>query len=164
MSDDVKIEVGAIDLVPELEPLYRELHRHHMEIATSPLVEDENLSWERRANWYGSMLADGDGFIVLARRAGQPVAYAFVELHSGPDDTWPVGDRYAEVQTLVVSAAERGSGLGGTLMDRVEAELADRGVDDYAVGVLPANTDAIRFYERRGLVPAELLMWRFAKR
>jgi GNAT superfamily N-acetyltransferase len=164
MHPEPVLEVGNVELVPELEPLYRELHRHHVDIATSPLVTDESVSWERRANWYGSMLAEGDGFIVLARRDGMPAGYAFVELLPGPDDTWPVGERYAEVQTLVVASGERGSGLGGQIMDRVEAELADRGVVDYAVGVLPANTDAIRFYERRGLVPAEILMWRFGNR
>ena len=90
-----------------------------------------------------------------------PAGYAVVEIHTGPDDTWPVGDTYAEVQSLAVSPGERGSGLGSRLMDTVDAELARRGIHDLAVGVLAGNEDAIRFYERRGLRPGELQMWRF---
>ncbi len=164
MTLAIEIEVGNVELIPELEPLYRGLHRHHLEIATSPLVTNPDISWERRANWYGSMLAEGDGFVVLARRGGRPVAYAFVELLPGPDDTWPVGERYAELQTLVVDADERGSGVGGAVLDRVDQELAARDCHDMAVGVLPGNEDAIRFYERRGFAPAEILMWRFGSR
>jgi hypothetical protein len=30
-----------------------------------------------------------------------------VKLHEGPDDSWELGDRYAEVSTLVVDMAHR---------------------------------------------------------
>lgn len=38
-------------------------------------------------------------------------------------------------------------------MDAVEAELERRGVREFRITVLPANVEAMRFYERRGLVP-----------
>ncbi len=161
MTSAVSIEIAGPERIPDVEPLYRELHRHHREVATSRLVEDEDLSWSRRAAWYREILTGGDGFMVLARRDQTPVGYAVVEIHTGPDDTWPVGDTYAEVQSLAVSPGERGSGLGSRLMDTVDAELIHRGVHDLAVGVLAGNEDAIRFYERRGLRPGELQMWRF---
>ena len=161
MSTSFGIEVAGIDRIPEVEPLYRDLHRHHRAVATSALVTDEDLSWSRRAEWYRQILANGAGFLVIARREGAPVGYAMVEIHSGPDDTWPIGDAYGEVQSLAVAPSERGGGLGGRLMDAVDAELARLGVHDLAVGVLAGNEDAIRFYERRGLRPGELQMWRF---
>jgi GNAT superfamily N-acetyltransferase len=161
MSTSFGIEVAGIDRISEVEPLYRDLHRHHRAVATSALVTDEDLSWSRRAEWYRQILANGAGFLVIARREGAPVGYAMVEIHSGPDDTWPIGDAYGEVQSLAVAPSERGGGLGGRLMDAVDAELARLGVHDLAVGVLAGNEDAIRFYERRGLRPGELQMWRF---
>ena len=161
MSTSFGIEVAGIDRISEVEPLYRDLHRHHRAVATSALVTDEDLSWSRRAEWYREILANGAGFLVIARREGAPVGYAMVEIHSGPDDTWPIGDAYGEVQSLAVAPSERGGGLGGRLMDAVDAELARLGVHDLAVGVLAGNEDAIRFYERRGLRPGELQMWRF---
>ncbi len=161
MTSAVSIEIAGPERIADVEPLYRELHRHHREVATSRLVEDEDLSWSRRAAWYREILTGGDGFMVLARRDQTPVGYAVVEIHAGPDDTWPVGDTHAEVQSLAVSPGERGSGLGSRLMDTVDAELIHRGVHDLAVGVLAGNEDAIRFYERRGLRPGELQMWRF---
>ncbi len=161
VTSAVSIEIAGPEKISEIEPLYRALHRHHREVATSPLVEDEDLSWSRRATWYLGMLDGEAGFMVLARRDQTPVGYAVVEIHRGPDDTWPVGECYAEVQSLAVSPGERGSGVGSRLMDTVDAELARRGIHDLAVGVLAGNEDAIRFYERRGLRPGELQMWRF---
>ena len=161
MTIAVSIETAGPERIPDVEPLYRELHRHHLEVATSKLVEDEDLSWSRRATWYRGILTGDAGFMVLAHRDHMPVGYAIVEIHPGPDDTWPVGASYAEVQSLAVSPGERGSGLGSRLMDTVDAELARRGIHDLAVGVLAGNEDAIRFYERRGLRPGELQMWRF---
>jgi GNAT superfamily N-acetyltransferase len=161
VNSAVTIEVAGIDRISEVEPLYRDLHRHHRAVATTPLVTDEDLSWSRRADWYRGILANGAGFLVIARRDDSPVGYALVELHPGPDDTWPIGDAYGEVQSLAVAPSERGGGLGGRLMDAVDAELARLGVHDLAVGVLAGNEDAIRFYERRGLRPGELQMWRF---
>jgi GNAT superfamily N-acetyltransferase len=164
VSTEISIEIAGPESIGELESLYRGLHRHHLEVATSPIVEDEDVSWNRRATWYAGLLADDGGFIVIARRGGTPVGYALVDLHEGPDDTWPVGDAYGELQSLAVAPQERGSGLGGRLMDTVDAELVRRGVNDLAAGVMTGNEDAIRFYERRGLRPGELQMWRFGSR
>lgn len=161
MTSAVSIEITGPERIPDVEPLYRELHRHHRQVATSQLVEDEDLSWSRRAAWYRGILTGDAGFMALAHRDHLPVGYAVVEIHPGPDDTWPVGESYAEVQSLAVAPGERGSGLGSRLMDTVDAELARRGIHDLAVGVLAGNEDAIRFYERRGLRPGELQMWRF---
>jgi ribosomal protein S18 acetylase RimI-like enzyme len=99
--------------------------------------------------------------MLVARDGGRPVGYAFVEIRPGPDDTWPIGDRMAELMSLSVAPDERGRGLGSALMDAVDAELERRGVADLEVTVLAGNERARRFYERRGLRLGELLLFRF---
>jgi ribosomal protein S18 acetylase RimI-like enzyme len=49
-----------------------------------------------------------------------------VKLAVGLDDTWPMGERHAELYTLTVAEAARGRGVGTRLMDAVDAELANR--------------------------------------
>ena len=47
------------------------------------------------------MLA-GDDVVLIAERGGRAVGYAFLHWHEGPDDTWPVADRWGEVVSLSV--------------------------------------------------------------
>ena len=55
----------------------------------------------------------------------------------------------------------RGQGIGTLLLDFVDAELAARGISDLIVAVMIGNSDAQRLYERRGLRPAEIVLYRF---
>ena len=67
-----------------------------------------------------------------------------------PDAVWFTGSHYAELLSLSVAPDERGNGVGGALLDAVEAGLAARGLDQYVIGVDTVNAGAQRFYERRG--------------
>ncbi len=129
-----------------------------------PLVDDDELSWQRRSRLYRQALAEDGGFLVIATNVSRPVGYATVVLREGPDDTWPVSERYAELYSLSVAPDERGRGIGTALFEAVDRELSRRGIADLAVAVMTGNTSAIRFYERRGLRPGEILLYRFGAR
>lgn len=159
--DGYEIALAGLDELNDVEHLWRSLHTHHHGIAQVTLVADDDVSWQRRRDWYRSMMADGEAFLLIARSEGRPVGYAFVEIRPGPDDTWPVGDRLAELTSLSVAPEARGRGLGTALMDAVDAELERRGVHDLEVAVMAGNERALRFYERRGLKLGELLLFRF---
>lgn len=79
----------------------------------------------------------------------------------GPDDTFPVGERYAELYSLSVKPDLRGRGIGSGLLDLLDDELARRSIHDLKVAVMEGNSDARRLYERRGFRPAELVLFRF---
>ena len=105
-------------------------------------------------------MAAGDALVLVARRGGAVVGYAVAHLQDGPDDTFAVGARYAELYSLSVAPEARGAGVGTALMDALDERLAELGITDLSVAVMAANEDAIRFYRRRGLVPVELVLWR----
>ncbi len=130
-------------------------------VGSVPLVDDDELSWQRRRATYLDRLRSKAGFLVLASEADIVVGYALVCIEPGPDDTFPLGDRYAEVYSLSVSPDLRGQGIGTRLLDFVDEELARRSIEDLKVAVMAGNTDAQRLYERRGLLPAELVLYRF---
>lgn len=141
-----KLDPVDIDLVA---PLWRALLDHVAELpdAIVPIRPFEQ-SWpiERR-----EMLEtlEGDAFVLVARRDGDVVGYAFVAVE-GPDPLWYTGDLRAELRHISVADGARGNGVGTTLLDAMDAELERRGVEDVEIGVDTANRDAVRLYERRG--------------
>ena len=74
-----------------------------------------------------------------------------------------MGELYAELYSLSVARGSRGHGIGTMLLDFVDAELASRGIAALTVAVMVGNSDAQRLYERRGLQPAEIVLYRFAR-
>jgi ribosomal protein S18 acetylase RimI-like enzyme len=125
------------------------------------VLADDDLSWQRRSDWYRSMLATGQAFVLVARDGGAAIGYAYVHIRPGDDDTWPVGAHMAELVSLAVAPDQRSRGIGTALMDAVDAELERRGIHDLEVAVMAGNDRAVAFYQRRGLVVGELLLFRF---
>ena len=76
-------------------------------------------------------------------------------------DTWSTGERIAEIESLGVLPAQRGSRHRLGADGRGDAELKSLGVDDVIVGVLPGNAGALELYRRRGFRPTWLYMSRF---
>lgn len=161
--DEITIGFGGPDRVDDLRDLWLELHHHHQQVALlRPLVADDEISWRRRRTTYRAWLSVDEAFLVIATQSGRLVGYALVHLVLGPDDTWDVGDKFGDVYTLSVASDMRGKGIGGRLLDAVDAELDRRGIRGVMVSVMSGNTDAQRFYERRGLRPGEINLFRYA--
>jgi ribosomal protein S18 acetylase RimI-like enzyme len=155
------IEQLGVEDVDQLRDLWVQLHHHHQTVSpVGPFVDDES-SWSARRRGYVEILMAG-GFALVARVEGALVGYVLVRMHEGPDDSWQLGDRYAEVWTLVVDEHHRGHGIGSALLDEVDARLAREGVHGLVIGVMVGNDDAQRLYEGRGLTPGWLQLYRTA--
>jgi ribosomal protein S18 acetylase RimI-like enzyme len=153
------IELAGAERVDDLSALWPVLHHHHrVAVGTLPLVEDDELSWQPRRAVYLDRLGSGSGFLVVAVERNDVVGYALVCIEDGPDDTFPVGERYAELFSLSVAPQLRGRGIGTRLLDFVDEEHARRPIEDLKVAVMVGNTDAEWLYERRGLRRAELVL------
>jgi ribosomal protein S18 acetylase RimI-like enzyme len=156
----LRIALAGPERIDELGPLWLELHHHHERVSrVQPFVDDET-SWAARRRSYVETFDTG-GFAVVAEDDGL-IGYAMVRIHDGPDDSWALEDRYGEVWTVFVAEHARGAGVGSALLDAVDAELARRGIRDLMIGVMEGNDDARRLYERRGLVPGWLQLYRLA--
>jgi ribosomal protein S18 acetylase RimI-like enzyme len=165
----LEISRAGAEALDRLRPLWLELHHHHQAVlgpALGPYVDDE-ASWAARRALYAGFLAAG-GFAVLAERGGALVGYALVALKSSEetelDDTWRAGAQVAEIETMSVLPSARGQGIGGALLDRIDAELEAAGVRDVLVAAMATNAGAIRLYERRGFRPSMLQLMRLDHR
>lgn len=169
LPDGITLAFGRRPDIDLLRPFWLALHRIHQQAnpELAPHVDDET-SWSRRRTLYERCLECPDAFLLLVRRDGDLIGYAMVAVEPDGDvlwsDTWEVGDKVAELETMYLVPEERGRGLGGVLLDTVEAELESRGIGDLAIGALPGNSSALRFYERRGFRPTWTMLTRFAAR
>lgn len=159
MGDVAIVPLGAAR-IDSLRELWLAMHDAHRAVATVPLQPDDELSWSLRRADYLAWLDAGTAFALGAERAGRLVGYAVTRVHEGDDDTFDLGPRHAEVWSLSVSPEERGRGIGSSLLDAVDGELERRGIAHVTIAVMAGNDAAQRLYERRGLVPGEVLLFR----
>jgi ribosomal protein S18 acetylase RimI-like enzyme len=153
------IVLAGAERIDDLRELWLGLHHHHQAVSpVGPFVDDET-SWAARRKGYEEILAAG-GFALIASDDEGLTGYAMVRFHDGPDDSWALEDRYAEVWSLFVAERARNRGIGSALLDATDAELARRGVHDLVIGAMVGNDAAIRLYERRGLVAGWLQLYR----
>lgn len=161
---ELTIELADVGRVDEVQSLWLDLHHHERTIAPNlPLVTDDERSWRDRRALYVHWLGREQGFLALAHNGEAVVGYAFVRVEEGSDDTFPMGEQYGELYSLSVARDSRGRGIGTALLDFVDTELASRGIAALTVAVTVGNSDAQRLYERRGLRPAEIMLYRFAR-
>jgi GNAT superfamily N-acetyltransferase len=167
--DPVRITRAGAEAIDRLRPLWLEVHRHHQQVggeAIGPYVGDER-SWTARRAMYERLLAEPHGsFLLVAERGGEALGYAMVAVSpvagSWLEDTWRTGALFAEIETMAVTRAARGQGIGGRLLERIDEELRAVDVRDVVVGAFAANAGAIRLYERHGFRPAWTYLTRFA--
>jgi GNAT superfamily N-acetyltransferase len=164
LGDEPKILLGRAELIDDLEPLWLALHAHHQSVLPGLAYQPPGTSWRVRRSEYVRWLAEPDAFVLVAYVGARPVGYALVEILEGPEDTWVSGDRIADLQSFSVAPDWRGRGLGTVLLDRVDLELARRGIKDLMLQVVEGNDDARRLYERRGLRPVMTTLARFRGR
>jgi ribosomal protein S18 acetylase RimI-like enzyme len=161
-DEAISIDRGSTEDIESLRPLWLQLHRHHQRVGPqSGEFSDDETSWTVRSGNYRDWLVEPGSFLLLARRGGEVgpegspetlVGYAVVAVKdmTAERDAWRVADRVAELETLVVSEDVRGAGLGTRLLDRVDAELREQGIQEIFVGLIPGNDGAQRLYESRG--------------
>jgi ribosomal protein S18 acetylase RimI-like enzyme len=163
LADSTPVTIATIDAsrLDAVHPLWLAMHRYHREIGSRPLVHDEDVAWARRRACYEQWLRAGEAIVLLAQRGGQPVGYAVVHLQDGPDDTFPLGARWAEIYSLAVAPEARGQGIGTHLLDEIDRRLAALGIRDVAIAAMVENAAALRLYQSRGFVPREVVLYRF---
>lgn len=136
--------------VARLEPLYRELARHHNEVSAHFGRSFPSMPVEDQLRECAEDLSCGKAEVAVIERRSQLVALRKVDV---------IGDR-GYVDELVVTRGHRGRGLGSQLMDWVDGIFHERGVRQVELRVVAGNEGARRFYERRGFLPATLEMGR----
>ncbi len=156
----VAIVAGDARDLASLRTAFLALHVHQQVISDVPVIADPDRAWGERLATYRRAFSDGDPILRIARDGDDAIGYAMAFEHVGTDDTFALAPRYGELYTLTVVAERRNEGIGTLLCDAIDAAMAERRIDRLMIATMARNADAVRFYERRGLVPGELLLYR----
>jgi ribosomal protein S18 acetylase RimI-like enzyme len=152
----MRIEVAGAERIADLEPLTRSLHAHHLSVDPGiPGIppRDGDDWWAIRRSRYEGWLAEPDSILLVADDGTPSLAgYALVTFH-GTDDSHTTGERFAELQSLVVADDRRRNGLGTQLLHEVYRQVRACGVEEMVIGVLATNEPAMRLYRREGFTP-----------
>jgi RimJ/RimL family protein N-acetyltransferase len=137
----------------QLGPLWNALQEHHVEVTPElgPRTHARTNEEARRFRLakYERWLGDPDTFFIVAAVDGEPAGYAFVTIGM-PYASWDAGERLANLESLSVLPAHRGTGIGAALLDAAWERLAALGVADMQIVTTSTNVGAKRFYERHG--------------
>jgi ribosomal protein S18 acetylase RimI-like enzyme len=151
----IAVTVAGTDRIADLEGLARSLHEHHLTVDPSiPGIPPRSADgwWEVRRGRYAAWLEEEDSFLLIGEEDGSAVGYALVTFHDR-DDSHATGERFAELQSLVVGSDRRGDGIGTMLLHEVYRQVRSRGAEEMVIGVLATNEAAQRLYEREGFRP-----------
>ena len=157
---EIEGPITVIARLDDLEELWKELHAHHLEVATFiPLVADVDTSWIRRRRWYERLLSEDGVVFIAAEIDGRCVGYALAVPTAGEDDTFEVKGGIVEIVSLVVTSSQRGTGVGARLVRGVRDFASDSGMNTLKVALMTGNTGARSFYENTGFRTAEEVMY-----
>lgn len=155
---EVTIRRGDRQHLDQLEPLWLAVHQQHQISMPNlgPYVDDSR-TWSHRWALYASLFDRYDPCLLLARVHDQLIGYGLAYAIPAQDtwlaDTWATGTVIGEIESLSVLPNHRGRGVGTRLLNGLHRHLAEAGVRDIILGVLPGNTDAQRLYAHHGYTP-----------
>jgi GNAT superfamily N-acetyltransferase len=156
---EVRIVEAGAGRLDDIESLWRAMHDHHAGVAgvageVAPF-RDASDSWQRRRTEFERWMGEGEAWLLIAEREGSPVGFAFFRICDS-DWSFETDERMAELEALSVEPELRRWGIGSLLMEELELRLAAAGVSFIELNVISGNEDALRFYERWGIVPAHI--------
>jgi ribosomal protein S18 acetylase RimI-like enzyme len=152
---EFNVALGSAAHIDELESLWLQMLSHHRDLVGGEFpIRRAEPSWERAQRDYRDWLAGDAGILVIARDEGssEPLGYAVCRLVD-EGATFDLGAVRGDVDSLVVRDQARGRGIGTALLDAVRAELVNRGVAYWSIGVLAHNSEAARLYHQVGFRP-----------
>lgn len=147
------IREATLDDLERLAELFIELHRHHVEIKPETFIMPER-------EWFSQKLSEilsDSGQTVLVHDSGGINAYAVVKIMDvNTEEKRP--RRVCYIDCFAVSEDCRRRGIGTELLGAVKAFGRENGCTYVQLGVCASNTDAVKFYEKMGLVPRTIQM------
>ncbi len=156
---EVEIVEAGEERLADIGKLWRDMHDYHAEVVdeareVAPFRPSE-LAWQRRRGEFEDWMRAGEGRLLIAERDGSPVGFAFFRVCEG-DLSFDTGERIGELEALSVDPELRRWGVGSLLMEAVEKSLTAAGIEFIGLAVVSGNADALRFYDRWGIVPSQV--------
>src|SRR2546421_9448947 len=150
---EIRIVNAGPERIVDVEPLWKALHMHYQDIGSYFPCRSIDQSWTLGRLAHEKWLSEIGSFFLLAEYRDKLVGYAITCIEEGSGMILQIPNKVAILERLSVLPEARNMGIGTVLMNAVYEELRLSNIAVLTVDVIPTNTDALRFYERHGLVP-----------
>ena len=133
--------------LPEIAKLAGMLVRQHLAFDAKRFlfIEDPEAGY---AWWFGKELKNAQALILCATLDTRIVGYAYARLE--PKDWNALLDAHGALHDILVDEAARRQGIGKKLLQRVLAELRDRGAPRVVLHTAVQNIAAHKLFESAG--------------
>jgi GNAT superfamily N-acetyltransferase len=144
----------ARDEAADLKHLFLRLHLHNASLDPRFALAE---NWEQHfAALIERALTGRDHLALLARNQGKPSGFLLAAVQCD-SPLWRHRE-WAEIVALYVERPWRGTGLADDLAARALDWAAELGLPAMQLYVTASNTRAMRFYERQGFSPSQVIM------
>ena|SRR5260370_26516237 len=155
---EVHIVKAGPERISDAEPLWKALHMHYQDIDSGLPFRSLDQSWILGRIRHEKWLSGIGSFMLFAEYRDKPVGYALLYYRQEETAMWQAPDRVAFLEMLSVLPEARNMGIGTALMNAVCEELYLSNISELVLNVRYLNTDALRFYERWGMIPKSIEM------
>lgn len=140
---DFEFTVGGWELLDEIEPLWSELNRHHIESSTHFAATYEHMIFQERRKVIDRRPPGTKLRVELVMLKDGKVYVAYCVTSLAPDGA-------GEIESIYVDNGFRCLGLGSKLMRDAIKWLDEQGARKKRLWVASGNEQAFHFYERHG--------------
>lgn len=143
------IRKATIDDAKQLAVLFRQLHEHHIRISHESYRMPFAQYFELEVR---SFLEDEEMTVLVSEESGALTAYAVISMIRR-DSAERIPARICYIKHFTVAEEHRRSGIGTELFEAVKCFAREQKCDCIQLGAAAANSDALRFYEKQGMIP-----------
>ncbi len=143
------IRKATIDDAQELAELFRQLHEHHVKIAPESHRMPLSQFFEQEMR---SFLEDDELTVLVSEESGTLTAYAVICI-TERDGAERTPARICYIRHFTVGEEHRRHGSGTELFGEIKQFARDNSCDCIQLGAAAANSAALRFYEKQGMIP-----------
>lgn len=148
--DDITIRRANDNDIAALLELYREFHEFYVRRVPDRLRALERYDDEYVLRPLTNLLHDRDAALFVAENAGVLVGLSEVYLKREDPNPATVAYTYGHLQSLIVTAAMRGQGIGRRLAETAHRWATERGATEMRLNTWEHPEGPQAFYERVG--------------
>ena len=142
------IRIATLDDYDTICNLLKESDEHHAAILPDYFRQHSQPS--RARDWMASYVESDDAEVLLAETESRTIGCMMLKTIALPKFPRFIVRCMVNIEEIVVASESRGCGFATALLNEAKAWAIARKITRLQLGVWVANTDAVRFYKKKG--------------
>lgn len=148
-KEDIKYEIGDIELIDYVEPLWTQLNKLHLDRSINFKYKYENNTFKDRKN---SLLKEEKNLMIVLAKVQSTDEYIGYSISSISKDN------IGEIDSIYIDSRYRGLQIGDMLMKKPLEWMTNKCITKIIVGVAAGNEDVFPFYSKFGFYPKATIL------